>query len=141
MPVVEISSLDFPGAEVYSRLTERQLRRGAEEGGLFIAESPKVIRVALGAGYEPVSLLCERRHIDGDAADIINSCGGVPVYTGGSCCRALLVTNLPGVCFAQCVANLAEALARFAKTRKGLWLLTMWLTPRTSGRYSALRRL
>lgn len=83
MPVVEISSLDFPGAEVFCRLTERQLRRGAEEGGLFIAESPKVIRVALGAGYEPVSLLCERRHIDGDAADIINSCGGVPVYTGG----------------------------------------------------------
>lgn len=83
MPVVEISSLDFPGAEVFSRLTERQLRRGAEEGGLFIAESPKVIRVALGAGYEPVSLLCERRHIDGDAADIIVRCGGVPVYTGG----------------------------------------------------------
>lgn len=87
MPVVEISSLDFPGAEVFCRLTERQLRRGAEEGGLFIAESPKVIRVALGAGYEPVSLLCERRHIDGDAADIINSCGDVPVYTGD---RALL---------------------------------------------------
>ena len=83
MPVVEISSLDFPGAEVFSRLTERQLRRGAEEGGLFIAESPKVIRVALGAGYEPVSLLCERRHIDGDAADIIVRCGDVPVYTGG----------------------------------------------------------
>ena len=83
MPVVEISSLDFPGAEVFSRLTERQLRRGvAGEEGLFIAESPKVIRVALGVGYEPVSLLCERRHIDGDAADIISRCGGVPVYTG-----------------------------------------------------------
>ncbi len=83
MPVVEISSLDFPGVEVFSRLTERQLRRGgAGEEGLFIAESPKVIRVALGAGYEPVSFLCERRHIDGDAADIISRCGGVPVYTG-----------------------------------------------------------
>lgn len=87
MPVIEITSLDFPEVSVYSRLTERQLRRGAEEGGLFIAESPKVIRVVLGAGYEPVSLLCERRHIDGDAADIINSCGDVPVYTGD---RALL---------------------------------------------------
>lgn len=84
MPVVEISSLDFPGAEVYSRLTERQLRSADADGnGIFIAESPKVIRVALRAGYEPLSFLCERRHIDGDAADIINSCGGVPVYTGG----------------------------------------------------------
>lgn len=83
MPVVEISSLDFPGVEVFSRLTERQLRRGTVgDEGLFIAESPKVIRVALGAGYKPVSLLCERRHIDGDAADIIARCGGVPVYTG-----------------------------------------------------------
>ncbi len=83
MPIVEISSLDFPGAEVFCRLTERQLRRGAVGNeGLFIAESPKVIRVALGAGYEPVSLLCERRHIDGDAAGIIARCGGVPVYTG-----------------------------------------------------------
>ena len=88
MPVVEISSLDFPGAEVFSRLTERQLRSADADGnGIFIAESPKVIRVALRAGYEPLSFLCERRHIDGDAADIINSCGDVPVYTGD---RALL---------------------------------------------------
>lgn len=88
MPVVEISSLDFPGAEVFCRLTERQLRSADADGnGIFIAESPKVIRVALRAGYEPLSFLCERRHIDGDAADIINSCGDVPVYTGD---RALL---------------------------------------------------
>ena len=50
--------------------------------GVFIAESPKVIRVALDAGYEPVSLLCERRHIMGDAADIVERCGDIPVYTG-----------------------------------------------------------
>lgn len=88
MPVVEISSLDFPGAEVFCRLTERQLRSADADGnGIFIAESPKVIRVALRAGYEPLSFLCERRHIDGDAADIINSCGDVSVYTGD---RALL---------------------------------------------------
>lgn len=49
---------------------------------MFIAESPKVIRVALDAGYEPVSLLCEKRHITGDAADIIARCGDIPVYTG-----------------------------------------------------------
>lgn len=52
------------------------------EKGVFIAESPKVIRVALDAGYQPLALLCEERHITGDAADIIARCGNIPVYTG-----------------------------------------------------------
>jgi len=46
-----------------------------------------VIRVALDAGYEPMALLCERKHIEGDAADIIRRCPSMPVYTGD---RALL---------------------------------------------------
>ena len=50
--------------------------------GIFIAESPKVILVALNAGYEPVALLCERKHITGDAASLIERCGDIPVYTG-----------------------------------------------------------
>ena len=79
----EIKNLDDPRVEVYSTLTEAQLRRRLEpEKGIFIAESPKVIDVALRAGYEPLSLLCERRHIEGDAADIIRRCGDIPVYTG-----------------------------------------------------------
>lgn len=49
---------------------------------MFIAESPKVIRVALDAGYEPVSLLCEEKHLEGDAKDIILRCGDIPVYVG-----------------------------------------------------------
>ena len=49
---------------------------------MFIAESPKVIRVALSAGYEPTALLCERKHISGDAADIVARCQDIPVYTG-----------------------------------------------------------
>ena len=80
---IEITSLDHPGVEVYSTLTEAQLRNRLEPAqGVFIAESPKVIAVALEAGYEPVSLLCERRHITGDAAPIIAHCGDIPVYTG-----------------------------------------------------------
>ncbi|MBR6433583.1 MAG: RNA methyltransferase, partial [Bacteroides sp.] len=72
MPIVEISSLSHPGVEIFSTLTEAQLRNRIEPAkGMFIAESPKVIKVALDAGYEPVALLCERRHIDGDAAAII----------------------------------------------------------------------
>lgn len=83
MAIHEISSLDQPELAVFSTLTEAQLRHRLEpEKGVFIAESPKVIRVALDAGFEPVSLLCERRHIEGDAADIIARCPGLDVYTG-----------------------------------------------------------
>ena len=84
MPIIEIDSLTHPGVEVFASLTETQLRNRMEsDNGLFIAESPKFIRVAINAGWEPVSLLCERRHIEGDAADIIALCGDdIPVYTG-----------------------------------------------------------
>ena len=75
--------MSHPGVEVFGTLTEAQLRSRVEpEKGVFIAESPKVIRVALDAGFEPVSLLCERKHITGDAADIVARCGDLPVYTG-----------------------------------------------------------
>lgn len=75
--------MDHPGLEVFSTLTEAQLRNRLEpEKGIFIAESPKVIQVALNAGYEPLALLCESRHIEGDAAAIIHRCEGLPVYTG-----------------------------------------------------------
>ena len=81
--ITEIESLDTPEIQVYSTLTEAQLRnRIAPADGIFIAESPKVIRVALDAGYQPLSMLCERRHITGDAADIIARCPGLAVYTG-----------------------------------------------------------
>lgn len=87
MPIIEISSLSHPGVEVFSTLTEAQLRHRLEPTkGIFIAESPKVIRVALQAGYQPQALLCERKHIAGDAADIIAQCqktaDDFPVYTG-----------------------------------------------------------
>lgn len=91
--ITEIESLDTPEIQVYSALTEAQLRnRIAPADGIFIAESPKVIRVALDAGYQPLSMLCERRHITGDAADIIARCPGLAVYTGS---RELL-QNLTG---------------------------------------------
>lgn len=84
MKLKEITSLEAPELEAYSTLTEAQLRNRLEpEKGLFIAESPKVINVALDAGFEPVSLLCEQKHIQGDASGIIERCpGDMPVYTG-----------------------------------------------------------
>ena len=83
MNIIEISSLQEKGLEVFSTLTEAQLRMELEpEKGLFIAESPKVIRVALDAGWQPTALLCERKHIEGDARDIVERVGVIPIYTG-----------------------------------------------------------
>ena len=83
MRIIEIDSLSHPGVEVFSTLTEAQLRNRLEpQKGIFIAESPKVIHVALNAGYEPLALLCERKHIEGDAASLIERCGDIPIYTG-----------------------------------------------------------
>ena len=80
--IVEITTFDAPELDVFARLTQAQLRNRLEpEKGIFIAESPKVIDRALDAGCEPVSLLMERRHIAGDARDIIARCGEIPVYT------------------------------------------------------------
>ncbi len=93
MPVIEISSLEHSGVEVFSTLTEAQLRSRVDPlRGIFIAESPKVIRVALDAGYEPTALLCERKHITGDAADIVARVGDIPIYTG----ERELLTRLTG---------------------------------------------
>ena len=81
--IKEISSLSEPEIQIYASLTEAQLcNYFQKEQGIFIAESPKVIQVALRAGYEPISLLCERRHIENDAADIIRQCPDIPIYTG-----------------------------------------------------------
>ncbi len=68
---------------MFATLTEAQLRNRLEpEKGVFIAESPKVIRVALDAGLEPVALLCEERHLKRDAADIVERIGDIPIYIG-----------------------------------------------------------
>ena len=83
MPIHKITSLSHPDLSLFTSLTESQLRNRLEpEKGVFIAESLKVIRVALDAGYKPIALLCEERHITGDAADIIERCPTLSVYTG-----------------------------------------------------------
>lgn len=83
MNIIELQSIDEPGVSMFSTLTEAQLRNKLEpDKGIFIAESPKVIRVALASGAEPVAMLCERKHISGDAADIVAAVGDIPIYTG-----------------------------------------------------------
>ena len=80
--IIEVTDLFAPQLDVFARLTEAQLRnRQDTEKGLFIAESPKVIQRALDGGWEPVSLLMERKHIEGQAREILARCGDIPCYT------------------------------------------------------------
>ena len=80
--VIEITDFTAPELDVYARLTEAQLLNREEPAkGLFIAESPKVVERAMNAGYEPVSILIERKHIEGEAKDVIARCGDIPIYT------------------------------------------------------------
>ena len=80
--IIEISDFSAPELDIYARLNENQLVHYFEPKlGLFIAESPNVIERALNAGYEPVSFLMERNHVDKEMKEILSRCAGVPVYT------------------------------------------------------------
>ncbi len=82
MQVIYIEDLEVPGLAPYARLTEAQLRnRLHPEEGLFICESEKVIRVALAAGMQPVSFLCEEKYIDTQVRAMAERFPDVPVYT------------------------------------------------------------
>lgn len=91
--IVEITDFLAPELDVYARLTEVQLlNREFPEKGLFIAESPKVIERALDAGYEPVSCLMEKRHIEGEGKQILDRIKDVPVF----CAEFDILTQLTG---------------------------------------------
>ena len=88
MRIIEVTDFQDPALDVYARLTEAQLHQSP--GKLFIAESPKVIARALDAGCKPVSVLAERENLKGEAAEIIEACGDIPVYTGENALLAKL---------------------------------------------------
>lgn len=91
--VIEITDFSAPELDVYARLTEAQLLNRFEPAkGMFIAESPKVIHRALDAGCEPVSLLMERKDIEGSAREILERCPEIPVFTADE----ELLCNLTG---------------------------------------------
>ena len=91
--IIEITDLSASELDVYARLSEVQLYHIFEpKEGLFIAESPKVIERALNAGYEPVSFLVEKKHIEGEAKDILERCADIPAYTA----EYEVLTNLTG---------------------------------------------
>lgn len=100
MPVIHIDSLSYPGLEIYSSLTEAQLcdRRLFEES-LFIAESAKVIDVALDAGCKPFSMITEERHLDGIASKVMERLGDIPIYAGSH----ELLKDLTGFPMTRCI--------------------------------------
>ena len=80
--IIEITDFSAPELDIYARLSENQLAHIYEpQDGLFIAESPNVVERALNAGYEPVSFLLEKKHIETQAKALLERCPSVPVYT------------------------------------------------------------
>ena len=118
---VEITDFSSPALDVYARLTENQLvSRADPANAMFIAESPLVIGRALDAGYEPVSVLMEARHINGAHAEILARLGAdVPVFTAPDS----VLVNLTGFhltrgmlcCMRRRALPPAEALCRDAR--------------------------
>lgn len=91
--IIEITDFLAPELDVYARLSEVQLlNREFPEKGMFIAESPKVIERALDAGYEPVSCLMEKRHIEGEGKRILARIKDVPIF----CAEFDVLTQLTG---------------------------------------------
>lgn len=91
--IIEITDFSALELDIYARLNENQLLHYYEPDlGIFIAESPKVVERALNAGYEPISLLLEPKHIDGQAQDVISRCGNVPIFTA----KPDILTKLTG---------------------------------------------
>lgn len=83
MKLHRIENADDPRIAPFCRLTEAQLRSRLDPSkALFIAESPKVIAVAMKQGYEPVALLCEERHLEGDARELVEEMPEADIFTG-----------------------------------------------------------
>jgi len=122
--MIRVTDINIPELDVYARLTEAQLAAVPGPGkGLFIAESPKVIQRALEAGCRPVSILVEEDCCKGEALEIIEKCGDIPVYVGENAVLAkltgykltrglLCAMERPGVLTAEEVARIATAASR-----------------------------
>jgi len=77
-----VTDLTADGLADYSRLTDVALRRVSEpEGGLYIAESTKVITRALAAGHRPRSVLLQEQWLP-DVEPLLEPYPDVPVFVG-----------------------------------------------------------
>ncbi|MDE6707284.1 MAG: RNA methyltransferase, partial [Oscillospiraceae bacterium] len=92
MHIISIQDFNTPELAIYAGLSETQLLHYYEpETGIFIAESPIVIERALQAGYEPISVLLESKHLKQDFLAYFQN-KNIPVYTA----NAELLTKLTG---------------------------------------------
>lgn len=125
---IEITDFLAPELDVYARLTENQLlNRAHPEEGMFIAESPKVIERALDAGCIPVSLLMETKHVQGEAKEMIERCGDIPVYTA----EFDVLTKLTGFAltrghFVPCIGQSCRNRRRFVPKPDALQYSKTW---------------
>ncbi|KIR03948.1 hypothetical protein P261_02763 [Lachnospiraceae bacterium TWA4] len=79
--IIEITDFNEKALDIYARKSEGELlNRHEPEKGIFIAESPKVIERALNSGCKPISILMEKKHINGQGQEILKRCKDVPVY-------------------------------------------------------------
>lgn len=109
--IITITDINAPELAVYASLTEAQLKR---ERNVFIAESVKVIDVALDKGLKAVSFLMEERQIEGIGKGIIARCPDVPVYTASrEVLSALQALSLQEECFVQWSDLSIKALSRY----------------------------
>ena len=100
--IIEIHDFSAPELDIYARWTENQLlNRKDPANAMFIAESPKVIQTALDAGYEPISCLVEKKHVEGQAALILAQCGDIPVYTAADPADRVWVDERYALCHAK----------------------------------------
>lgn len=90
--ITHVTDLGVAGLEDYSRLTDVALRRVSEPaGGLYIAESPKVIGRALAAGHRPRSILLQEQWLAG-ILPLLTDWPDLPVFVGD----AALLEQLTG---------------------------------------------
>ncbi|MBO4654188.1 MAG: RNA methyltransferase [Bacteroidales bacterium] len=91
--IINVTDLSLPELEVFSMLTEAQMRRSKEStNGIFLAESPKVIEIALDAGCKPLAILSEGKVLERQGKTIVERCPDIPIYTADS----KLLTEITG---------------------------------------------
>ena len=73
MNLIEIKDINAPELDIFSRITEPQLRTYFEpEIGIFLAETGNVILRALEAGYEPLTMLVETGRLEAEAGPVFD---------------------------------------------------------------------
>ena len=132
--IIEITDFAAPELDIYARYSEVQLLRINEpKPGIFIAESPKVVERALDAGYEPISMLVEHKHIETQAKELIARCGDIPVYTA----EYDVLTKLTGFALTR---GMLCAMRKFAAIRGGSLFWKMSSIPPMLARFFVRQR-